>query len=90
MTTFWIIALAIALAGSALIVVPLMRSFFGGHEGDRHPGITLGTGITVALILPVAALTLYARWSNWEWNGGTATMSAQEAEQVHSMDEAIT
>ena len=90
MTTFWIIALAIALAGSAFIVIPLMRSFFGGHEGDRHPGITLGTGITVALILPVAALTLYARWSNWDWNGGAATMSAQEAEQVHSMDEAIT
>ncbi len=90
MTTFWIIALAIALVGSALIVVPLMRSFFGGHEGDRHPGITLGTGIAIALILPVAALTLYARWSSWDWAASGAQMSAQEAEQVHSMGEAIT
>jgi len=89
-TTFWIIALAIALVGSALIVVPLMRSFFGGHEGDRHPGITLGTGIAIALILPVAALTLYARWSSWDWAASGAQMSAQEAEQVHSTGEAIT
>lgn len=88
MTTFWIIALAIALAGSALIVVPLMRSFFRGHEGDRHPGITLGTGIAVALILPAAALTLYARWSNWDWNSG-ATPRTAAAEEAHSMDEAI-
>ncbi len=89
MTTFWILALAIALVGSALIVVPLMRSFFSGHEGDRHPSLTLGTGIAVALLLPVAALMLYARWSTWDWSGGDTQMSAQEAEQVHSMDEAI-
>lgn len=89
MTTFWIIALAIALVGSALIVVPLMRSFFRGHEGDRHPGITLGTGIAVALLLPVLALTLYARWSTWEWSGNPATMSADAVDQAHSMDDAI-
>jgi len=88
-TTFWIIALAIALVGSALIVVPLMRSFFRGHEGDRHPGITLGTGIAVALLLPVLALTLYARWSTWEWSGNPATMSADAVDQAHSMDDAI-
>jgi len=88
-TTFWIIALAIALVGSALIVVPLMRSFFRGHEGDRHPGVTLGTGIAVALLLPVLALTLYARWSSWDWAGNPATAGADAVEQAHSMDEAI-
>ncbi len=89
MTTFWIIALAIALVGSALIIVPLMRSFFRGHEGDRHPGVTLGTGIAVALLLPVLALTLYARWSSWDWAGNPATAAADAVEQAHSMDEAI-
>ncbi len=89
MTTFWIIALAIALVGSALIVVPLMRSFFAGHEGDRHPGLTIGTGIAVALLMPVLALTLYARWSNWDWTGNTAGMAANAVEQAHTMDDAI-
>ncbi|MGB5250230.1 MAG: hypothetical protein WBO47_11410 [Gammaproteobacteria bacterium] len=89
MTTFWIIALAIALVGSALIVVPLMRSFFAGHEGDRHPGLTIGTGIAVALLMPVLALTLYARWSNWDWTGNTAGMAANAVEQAHTMGDAI-
>lgn len=91
MITFWIIALAIGLAGSAFIMVPLLRAFFHDPADRQTPGLTLGVGVTLALVLPVAAMLLYARWSTWDWAMASETrpMTAEEAERIHSMEEAI-
>jgi len=88
MTTFFIIALVIAMTGSAIVLGPLLRNFFSGHDDDPRPGITLSTGIILALLLPVAALLLYSRWTSWNWSS-TGDQAAQAAEQVHAMDEAV-
>ncbi len=87
MTSFFIIALVIALAGSALVLGPLLRSFFSGHDDDPRPAITLSTGIVVALLIPVAALVLYSRWTTWTWQDHGAEEPA--AELAHSMEEAV-
>jgi cytochrome c-type biogenesis protein CcmH len=87
MTSFFIFALVIALAGSAIVLAPLLRSFFRGHDDDPRPAITLSTGIVVALLIPVAALVLYSRWTTWTWQGGGSDEAT--AEQVHSMDQAV-
>ena len=88
MTTFFIIALVIAMTGSAIVLGPLLRNFFRGHDDDPRPGITLSTGIILALLLPVAALLLYSRWTSWNWSA-TGDQAAEAAEQVHAMDEAV-
>ncbi|MDH3915729.1 MAG: hypothetical protein OES37_06180 [Chromatiales bacterium] len=89
MTTFFIIALVIALTGSAIVLAPLLKDFFkGGHEESR-PGLTLSTGILVALLLPLMSLFLYSRWSTWDWTATPGARSAETAEQTHSMEEAI-
>ena len=89
MTTFFIIALVIALTGSTIVLAPLLRDFFkGGHEESR-PGLTLSTGILVALLVPLMSLVLYSRWSTWDWAATPATQPAATAEQMHSMEEAI-
>lgn len=87
MTTFFFIALVIAMAGSAIVLAPLLRTHFRGHENDPRPGLTISTGIAVALVLPVAALFLYSQWSSWNW--AASGQMAAEAEQMHSMEEAV-
>jgi cytochrome c-type biogenesis protein CcmH len=89
--TFWIVALAIGLAGSAIVMVPLLRSYLR-HPADKEtPALTIGLGIAVAVALPVAAMLLYARWSTWDWAmaGETRPLTAAEEQQMHSMEEAI-
>ena len=88
MTTFFIIALVIAMAGSAMVLGPVLRTYFRGHEDDPQPGITVGTGVIVALLIPVAALVLYSRWTNWNWSSGGVAATAQ-TEEMHSMEEAV-
>lgn len=89
MTTFFIIALVIALAGSALVLAPMLRSFFAGHEDDKGPGITLTGGIMVALLLPLLALFLYSRWTTWDWSGASQEAAQVNDEQMHSMEQAV-
>lgn len=91
MITFWILALAIGLAASAIIMVPLLRSFFHDSGERQSPGLTIGVGAAIALALPVAAMLLYARWTTWDWAmaGESSPMTAAEAEQVHSMEQAV-
>ena len=89
MTTFFIIALVIALAGSALVLAPMLRNFFAGHEDDKGPGITLTGGIVVALMLPLLALFLYSRWTTWDWSGASQQAAQASEEQTHSMEQAI-
>jgi cytochrome c-type biogenesis protein CcmH len=88
MTTFFIIALVIAMAGSAMVLGPLLRTFFRGHDDDPKPGVTVGTGVIVALLIPVAALVLYSRWTSWNWSAGGQVPVAQ-GEEMHSMNEAV-
>jgi cytochrome c-type biogenesis protein CcmH len=88
MTTFFIIALVIAMTGSAMVLGPVLRTYFRGHEDDPRPGITVGTGVIVALLIPVAALVLYSRWTNWNWSSGGVAATAQ-TEEMHSMEEAV-
>ena len=88
MTTFFIIALVIAMAGSAMVLGPVLRTYFRWHEDDPQPGITVGTGVIVALLIPVAALVLYSRWTNWNWSSGGVAATAQ-TEEMHSMEEAV-
>jgi len=87
MTSFFIIALVIALLGSTIVLAPLLKSFFSGHEDDPRPALTLSTGIIVALLLPVVALGLYGRWTNWTWDDHAGAEAS--AQQMHSMDEAV-
>lgn len=87
MTTFFIFALVIALAGSAVVLAPLLRNFFKGHDDDPRPAITLSTGIIVALLIPVAALALYGRWTTWDWQMHGNEQASSE--QMHSMEDAI-
>jgi cytochrome c-type biogenesis protein CcmH len=89
--TFWILALAIGLAGSAIVMVPLLRSYFSHSAEKQTPGLTIGLGVAVALALPVAAILLYARWTTWDWAavGDAGTLTAAEAERMHSVEDAI-
>lgn len=89
MTTFFFIALVIALAGSAMVLAPLLRNFFAGHEDDKGPAVTLTGGIVVALLLPLLALFLYSRWSTWDWSGAPELAAQANAEQAHSMEQAV-
>jgi cytochrome c-type biogenesis protein CcmH len=89
MTTFFIIALVIALAGSAMVLAPMLRSFFAGHEDDKGPGITLTGGIVVALLLPLLALFLYSRWTTWDWSAAPQEAAQANDEQMHSMEQAV-
>lgn len=87
MTGFWVLALALALAGSAFLVVPLLRSFFANQGAESRPGMTVGTGIAVALLLPIAALLLYSHWTTWPWSGQDPSAMAEQP--THSMEEAV-
>lgn len=87
MTSFWTFAFAIALIACAVILVPLLRAHFADHGKTPRPGLTIGTGAVIALLLPVAALMLYAHWTSWNW--GNPAQQASESEETHSMEEAI-
>ncbi|UCC14899.1 MAG: tetratricopeptide repeat protein [Gammaproteobacteria bacterium] len=89
MTTFFIIALVIALAGSAIVLAPLLKHFFKGGHKESRPGLTLSTGILVALLLPLASLFLYSRWSTWDWAALPGPQSTATADETHSMEDAI-
>lgn len=91
MITFWILALAIGLVASAIIIVPLLKAFFRDPPDQRTPGVTLGIGVSLALALPVAAMLMYARWSTWDWamTDEERPLTAAETEQIHSMEEAV-
>jgi cytochrome c-type biogenesis protein CcmH len=89
MTTFFMIALVIALAGSALVLAPMLRSHFAGQDDDKRPGITLTGGIMVALLLPLLALFLYSRWTTWDWSAAAEQAAQASDEQMHSMEQAV-
>lgn len=85
MIEFWIAALVLGLVAAAIVIVPVLRAPSDGGESRRAS--TLGVGVVAALVVPVAALVLYSRWTTWEWGGERAR--AAEAEQMHEMDEAV-
>jgi cytochrome c-type biogenesis protein CcmH len=90
LSSFWILTPIIGLLATAVILVPLLRAHFVKQAADTRPGITIGTGIVVALLVPASAILLYAKWTTWNWSGpAAASMSAQQQDAAHSMDEAI-
>jgi len=90
LSSFWILTPIIGLLAAAVILVPLLRAHFVKQATDTRPGITIGTGIVVALLVPAAAIVLYAKWTTWNWSGpAAASMSAQQQDAAHSMEEAL-
>jgi cytochrome c-type biogenesis protein CcmH len=91
LSSFWILVPIIALAAAAVILVPLLRAHFVRQATDSRPGVTIGTGIVVGLLVPAAAVVLYAKWTTWNWSGATpaAGQSVQQQDMAHSMEEAI-
>ena len=91
MSLFWILATIFGLATTAVILVPLLRAHFVKKAIDRRPGVTIGTGIVVALLVPTAALMLYMKWTTWNWSGAAplSSESAQQQDMAHSLEEAI-
>ena len=91
MSSFWILATIVGLATTAVILVPLLRAHFVKKAIDRRPGVTIGTGIVVALLVPTAALMLYMEWTTWNWSGAAplSSESAQQPDMAHSLEEAI-
>ncbi|MGI9264689.1 MAG: TPR domain-containing protein [Gammaproteobacteria bacterium] len=90
MNSFWILTPIIGLLAVAVILVPLLRAHFVKRATDTRPGLTIGTGIVVALLVPASAILLYAKWTSWNWSAPAASagMSAQQ-QDAHSMDDAI-
>lgn len=91
MSSFWILTPIVGLAATAVILVPLLRAHFVKKAIDRRPGVTIGTGIVVALLVPTAALMLYMQWTTWNWSGAAplSSESAQQQDMAHSLEEAI-
>lgn len=88
MTTFLIIALGFAIAAGAFVLVPLLRTHFGQGAQDSSPGLTVGVGVVVAIVVPIAAALLYGNWTTWRWDVG-GTPGAAVVDENHSMDDAI-
>jgi cytochrome c-type biogenesis protein CcmH len=87
MIEFWIAALALGLVAAAVVLVPALRVWTRSAEG--RTGTTLGIAVVLAMVVPVSALVLYARWTTWDWSGDAARASAAEAEEMHAMDDAV-
>jgi len=87
MIEFWIAALALGLVAAAVVLVPVLRAWARGEKA--HAGSTLGVAVVVAVVVPIAALMLYSRWTTWDWSGDAARAAQAESEEVHAMDEAV-
>ncbi len=88
MSTFFIIALGFAIVAAAFVLVPLLRTHFGQGAKDASPGLTVGVGVAVAIVVPIAAALLYGNWTTWRWDVG-GTPGAAVVDENHSMDDAI-
>ena len=88
MSTFFIIALGLAIVAAAFVLVPLLRTHFGHEAKDSSPGLTVGFGVAVAIVVPIAAALLYGTWTTWRWDVG-GTPGAAVVDENHSMDDAI-
>ena len=88
MSTFFIVALVIAIAGAAFVLVPLLRSHFGRRAADASPGLTVGLGVAIAVALPIAAALLYGHWTTWRWDSGPDPRAAA-VDDAHSLNDAI-
>lgn len=85
MTQFWIAALALGLVAAAMVLVPVIRAWV--QEGEERSSATLGTGILIALAIPVVGIMMYSHWTTWNW--GQNPGMAQGGDQVHEMDQAL-
>lgn len=70
MLSFVLLSAALAMAGVAAVVIPLVRR---GASGTPAPWAALGAGA----LLFVGSAALYVRWSNWSWPGAAAADSPQ-------------
>lgn len=85
MTQFWIAALALGLAAAAMVLVPVIRA--SSRAGEKRGSAAFGTGVLVALAVPVVGILMYSHWSTWNW--GQAPAAAQGGDQMHEMDQAL-
>jgi cytochrome c-type biogenesis protein CcmH len=71
MLTFVLLAAALAMAGVAAVVIPLLRR--GAPGTTPAPWAALGAGA----LLVVGSAALYVSWSNWPWPGSAVADSPQ-------------
>lgn len=79
MTAFIVLCALMALAGIAVVAVPLWRRRDAGHKRST----LLATGFLVVLI-PAIAAGLYARFSNWQWDE-SARLQTQDGLDINAM-----
>jgi cytochrome c-type biogenesis protein CcmH len=85
MTQFWIAALALGLVAAAMVLVPVIRA--SSREGEGRSSAALGTGVLVALAVPVVGIIMYSQWSTWNW--GENPRPAQAGDEMHEMNQAL-
>jgi cytochrome c-type biogenesis protein CcmH len=83
---FWIGALALGVIAAMIVITPIVLSV--ARNGDSRRVTTVGAGVAAALMLPVAALGLYAHWNNYDWTG-EASLAAGGNDAIHAMDDAV-
>lgn len=79
MTAFIVLCALMALAGIAVVAVPLWRRRDPGHKRST----LLATGFLIVLI-PAMAAGLYASFSNWQWDE-SARLQAQDGLDIDAM-----
>jgi len=85
---FWFGALALGVIAAMVVITPIVLSV--ARHGDSRRVTTIGVGVLAALALPVAALTLYTHWNNYDWTGEASLAAAPAGDDaVHAMDEAM-
>lgn len=77
MTAFFIVCAAMLAAALVWITLPLWRPK-PDVEGKSTRGERRAAGIVIALLVPLLALGMYARLSNWDWNAAE-TQAANNA-----------
>jgi cytochrome c-type biogenesis protein CcmH len=70
MLSFVLLSAALAMAGVAAVVIPLVQR---GAAGTPAPWAALGAGV----LLVVGSAALYFSWSNWSWPSAAAEDSPQ-------------
>jgi cytochrome c-type biogenesis protein CcmH len=75
-TAFIILCALLALLATGFLLVPLLRSQSSADAAQPPVGRSTPAAIVLGLALPLAALGLYKKISNFDWTGGSANASA--------------
>lgn len=83
MTIFIILCALLALVAIGFLLVPLLRTETSADSGESGTGRAMPAAIVLGLALPLAALGLYKKISNFDWSGTPAVSAPAATDAGH-------